>query len=192
MNIVVIYPGRFQPFGQHHLKAYKFLTSMFGHTNVYVVSSNKIDPVESPFSFNEKLWFMQNFIPMNRIVMVKNPYKAEELLENFDLENTIVIFAYSSKDANRISYNKKDGSPGYLQPYVNGNKLNPASVNGYIFILPEFNIKYKGKNLSGTYCRELLRKFASDLQSIEFQKEFKRIFGFFNKTLYFKILNKFK
>lgn len=192
MKLVVIYPGRFQPFGQHHFKAYKFLTAMFGPNNVYIVTSNHTNNIESPLSFNEKLWFMQNFIPLNKIEMVKNPYKAEELLKNFNLDDTIVIFAYSSKDENRISYTKKDGSPGYLQPYINGGDLKSASHNGYIFVLPEFSIKYKGKNLSGTYCRELLRKFSIDPSSIEFQKEFKRIFGFFNKTLYFKILDKFK
>jgi hypothetical protein len=53
-RIVAIYPGRFQPFGQHHAKAFAWLQSQFGKQNAYVATSDKIDPPKSPFSCKEK------------------------------------------------------------------------------------------------------------------------------------------
>ena len=51
-TVVAIYPGRFQPMGAHHAKAYKWLQSKF--KDAYVATSNKVDLPKSPFSFTEK------------------------------------------------------------------------------------------------------------------------------------------
>ena len=49
-KIVAIYPGRFQPMGAHHAKAYKWLNSKFSDT--YVATSGKVALPKSPFGFN--------------------------------------------------------------------------------------------------------------------------------------------
>ena len=41
-DIVVIYPGRFQPMGKHHAEVYKKLASRFGKSNTYVATSDKV------------------------------------------------------------------------------------------------------------------------------------------------------
>ena len=41
-TVVAIYPGRFQPMGQHHAAVYKKLASKFGQSNTFVVTSNKV------------------------------------------------------------------------------------------------------------------------------------------------------
>ena len=51
-NVVAIYPGRFQPMGNHHAQTYKWLKSKF--PDAHIVTSNKVDLPKSPFSFNEK------------------------------------------------------------------------------------------------------------------------------------------
>ena len=193
MNTIVIYPGRFQPFGAHHAQAYRFLTSMFGSQNVYVATSNVVKLPESPFTFEEKLQFIKQYVPSHMIQMCKNLYKAEEILSNYDLNSIRVVFAYSYKDIDRIAYIKNDGSQGYFLPYALFNKTQyTANQHGYILVLPEYNIKFHGRTLSGTYIRFLLKKMADDPLNSSNIQEFKRLFGFFDKKIYSNVLNKFK
>jgi nicotinamide mononucleotide adenylyltransferase len=78
-TVVAIYPGRFQPMGAHHSKTYKWLKSKF--KNAYVATSGKVDLPKSPFSFAEKKKIIKSH-GISKIVQVKNPYKAEEILKN--------------------------------------------------------------------------------------------------------------
>jgi len=41
-NVVVVYPGRFQPFHKGHYHSYSQLVSKFGKNNVYIATSDKI------------------------------------------------------------------------------------------------------------------------------------------------------
>ena len=43
-NIIVIYPGRFQPMGRHHAEVFKALQKQYGSDSVYIVTSNKVAP----------------------------------------------------------------------------------------------------------------------------------------------------
>jgi len=49
-RIIAVYPGRFQPFGPHHAKAFNWLQDQFGAENAYIVTSDKVKPPKSPLS----------------------------------------------------------------------------------------------------------------------------------------------
>ena len=102
MNYLVVYPGRFHPFHQGHLASYEYLTKKYGADNVYVATSDVQDPASSPFSYADKVAMMTKLgIPASHIVQVRNPYQAQELVNNLPEEvrnNTALIFAVSSKD----------------------------------------------------------------------------------------------
>ena len=49
-TVVAIYPGRFQPMGAHHAKAFKSVP----FKNKFIASSNKVALPKSPFTFAEK------------------------------------------------------------------------------------------------------------------------------------------
>ena len=84
METVVIYPGRFHPFHAGHKSSYNFLTSKFGKNNVFVATTSKQAPITSPFSYEEKQVMMTALgIPADKIVQVRNPYNAEEIIKNF-------------------------------------------------------------------------------------------------------------
>jgi nicotinamide mononucleotide adenylyltransferase len=51
-KIVAIYPGRFQPMGQHHVKAFKWLQQQFG-ADTYIATSDVVNLPKSPFNFKE-------------------------------------------------------------------------------------------------------------------------------------------
>jgi len=178
MKVIAIYPGRFQPFGLHHDKTFKWLSSKFGEKNTFIVTSNKTDSGKSPFNFKEKQAIISQYgIPSKNIIQVRSPYKADELTQKFDPDNTAVVFMYGEKDAGRINYNKKDGSKGYFQKYDKSIELAPLNQHGYIITAPNIslNIPPFGE-MSGTTLREFIK--SSD------PKSFEAVFGWYDSEIF--------
>ena len=120
---IAIYPGRFQPMGLHHYKTYQHLVNKFGSKSVYIVTSDVTGPT-SPFSFNEKKKIIQSYgVPANRIIKVKDPYKAIELTSKFS-DDTPVVFGFGAKDAGRLTSGK------YFKDYKDGEDLVGYKENG--------------------------------------------------------------
>jgi hypothetical protein len=148
-QLLVIYPGRFQPFHKGHYAVYEYLTGKFGRNNVYIATSNKTDNAKSPFTFAEKAYFMQlTGVPADRIVQATQPYQIENILSTgqitvADPANTVVIFAVSEKDMAedpRFSFAaKKDGSQPYFQPLTDIKDTVAMNQHGYIMTVPTFD-----------------------------------------------------
>lgn len=150
MKTIVIYPGRFHPFHKGHLASYTFLTKKFGKDAVYIASSNAQAPLTSPFSFEEKKQMAELLgVPADRFVQVKNPYRAEEITKKVNKpEDAVLVFALSEKDIGRFTFTKKDGTPGYIQPYPqNDAHLAPMTEHAYAFLTPTVKFKVAGKDL---------------------------------------------
>ena len=154
-QVVAIYPGRFHPFHKGHVSVYEYLKAKY--KNVYIATSDKVGPPKSPFTFAEKKMMMVHAgVPANAIVQTKNPYQAQEILENFDPANTAVVFAVSEKDMDedpRFSFKpKKDGSPSYFQPI--GKDLATFDKHGYITTVPTLDFDVLGEPMrSATQLR---------------------------------------
>ena len=143
---VVIFPGGFHPFHQGHYYVYETLVQKFPGADVYVAATNST--AERPFPFEEKRYLAaQAGVPADRFVLVKSPYKADEIVSQYNPETDHVIFALSEKDAGRISYTKKDGSLGYMQPYKDGVELAPIKEHGYVFITPKVDFTVAGQTV---------------------------------------------
>ncbi len=166
LRLLVIYPGRFQPWHKGHYAVYEHLTGKFGRNNVFVATSNKLDPPRSPFNFTEKQYFMMlTGVPNDRIVESSQPYVIDQLLRNpllssVDKANTVAIFAVSAKDMAedpRFSFgSKKDGSPSYFQPFKDIRQCQRADQHAYIMTVPTFDFKILGQPMrSGTELRSL-------------------------------------
>ena len=182
MRTIAIYPGRFQPFGRNHKSAYDELTKIFGVENTYIATSNKIAE-NSPFSFNEKKEIIENFgIPKNNIILTQNPYKAVEITDKFNPDNTAVVFMYGKKDADRIKYTKKDGTSGYFQPYEENEILLPLNQCGYIFVSTGTVQTDNNETISGTLMREKLKNIPPS--------EFEKLMGWYNEKTYNLIKDK--
>jgi hypothetical protein len=149
-NILVVYPGRFQPFHKGHKAVYDGLVAKFGRDRVFIATSNKVDPPRSPFSFSDKSVFMAlTGVPMDRVVESREPYKVPELVELYPAEKTVLIFAVSEKDMAedprfRMGY-KKDGNPTYFQPLPADLKdANTLDQHGYIMTVPTVDFTVLG------------------------------------------------
>jgi len=160
-QVVVVYPGRFQPFHKGHKAVYDHLSGEYD--NVYVATSDKVDPPKSPFSFDEKKKMMElTGMDTSKVVLTKQPYIPNEITQNFDKENTILLIAVSEKDMAedpRFSFNpKKDGSPSYFQDAKDGN-FETMDKHGYIMTVPTFDFKVLGKQAkSATEIRSMFAK----------------------------------
>ena len=85
LNLVVLYPGRFQPFHLGHKEVFESLQNRFGRDNVYIATSNKTELPKSPFNFNDKVQLMNAAgIPSDRIIEVVSPYQLPSQFNEFD------------------------------------------------------------------------------------------------------------
>ena len=187
-TVLVVYPGRFQPMGQHHAAVYKKLASKFGKANTFVVTSDIVKLPKSPLNFKEKYSVMQKHgIP--NVVQVKNPYQAQELTSKYDPETTALLFAVGAKDMKenprfKIGF-KKNGDPSYFQNYEdNKSTLQPFTKHGYLVVAPHVNIPIPGfGEMSGTILRQVLA--TADAET------FKDVMGFFDPKIYLMLQSKF-
>jgi hypothetical protein len=184
-TIIAIYPGRFQPFGQHHAKSFKWLQQKFGANNAYIATSDKVELPKSPFSFLEKKQIIEEYGLGDHVVQTKNPYKAEEILGSLDPSSTAVVFMVGAKDMQndpRFAMKpKRDGSPSYFQPYdANKNSLQGFDKHGYLIVGPHVSIAIPGYGeMSGTALRKALGAKVPRSQKI---KLFKSVFGWYDKS----------
>ena len=187
-TILVVYPGRFQPMGQHHAAVYKKLASKFGKSNTFVVTSDKVALPKSPLNFKEKYSVMKKHGVTN-VVQVKNPYQAQELTSKYDPETTALLFAVGAKDMKenprfKIGF-KKNGEPSYFQDYEdNKSTLQPFTKHGYLVVAPHVDINIPGfGEMSGTTLRQVLA--TADAET------FKDVMGFFDPKIYNMLQTKF-
>jgi cytidyltransferase-like protein len=137
-ELVVLYPGRFQPFHLGHREVFQSLQNKFGRDNVFIATSNKVEQPKSPFNFSDKTVFMNAAgIPGDRIIEVTNPYKLPE--PPFNPANTIFIAAVGAPDRDRLRPDsvKKDGTPGYFKTFESLDKCTTADKHGYVIIADE-------------------------------------------------------
>ena len=200
MKKIVIYPGRFQPMLPHHAAVYKKLQATFSDADIYVATSDKVDGTKSPFNFKEKAEIMQQLhdIPSDKILLAPQPYLVDSF-KQFDLENTMVIFAVGEKDTERFPMKNVDEKTGldmtvrgeprpkYYQ-MINTLKQHPAlpmSERGYIYVAP--NIDTDGEVASAS----AFRKAFTSVEDEQGQKAvFEKYFGEFNNNIFNLFKNK--
>lgn len=137
MKKLVIIPGGFHPFHAGHKALYDAAREAFPSADVFLAAT--ADTSSRPFPFKiKKFLARQAGVPANRFIQVKSPFRAEEITQMYDPDDTVLIFARSEKDAQqqpRPGGIKRDGSPAYLQPYQR-NGLQPFAQHGYMTYLP--------------------------------------------------------
>ena len=137
-QLVVLYPGRFQPFHLGHAEVFRDLQNKFGRDNVFIATSNKVELPKSPFNFSDKTVFMNAAgVPSDRIIEVTNPYKLPE--PQFNPANTIFIAVVGSPDRDRLKPDsvKKDGNPSYFKTFESLDKCTTADKHGYVIVADE-------------------------------------------------------
>jgi phosphopantetheine adenylyltransferase len=137
MKKLVIMPGGFHPFHPGHMALYQSAVRNFPDADVYVAATADTSQRPFPFEVKQKLARLAG-VPADRFVQVKSPFRAQEIVSQYDPKDTQLIFVRSDKDRQsqpQPGAFKKDGSPGYLQPYSE-RESQPMSQRGYVAYLP--------------------------------------------------------
>lgn len=202
MKKAIIYPGRFQPMLPHHAEVYRRLQSTFPDADVFVATSDKVDPPKSPFQFSEKVQIMQGMhgIPKDKILIAPQPYLVDSFKDKFDTENTMVIFAVGEKDNDRFPMKnidpdtgldmtvRGDPRPKYYQ-MINTLKTDPPmSMNdrGYIYNAPSIE-GLDGEVASASAFREAFTSVDNEQQQ---RAIFEKYMGTFNENIFALFKNK--
>lgn len=154
-KIISIFPGRFQPFGPHHLEVYKIAKKKYGQ--VYIATSDKVVLPESPFSFNQKRDIMDitGVLPKD-IVQTRIPYNPKEIYETLD-DDVKVIFIIGKKNSDRL---KGDFFTDVSNLFTDDRyKEKGAYIDSSIEILED------GEPISSTVTRDLIA--SNDIESVE-------------------------
>lgn len=136
MKQVVIMPGGFHPFHAGHKSLYDAARRVFPQADVYVAATDDTSQRPFPFAVKEKLARLAGVDP-ERFVRVKSPFRATEITQNYDPNDTVLIFVRSEKDRDKPPQPggvKKDGSAAYLQRL--DRKPAPMNQHGYMVYLP--------------------------------------------------------
>lgn len=169
----VIYPGRFQPMLPHHAKVYNRLRAQNPDSEVYIATSDKVEPNESPFNFEEKRSIISQLynIPQDKILQMKSPYNGDEYSKYFDEYKTILSLAVGEKDmkesprfkfdnidpVSKLNMKKRGDGPSYLQPEsALLNNPQPLSTAAYIITAP--TVTSGGAVASASNFRKELRE----------------------------------
>lgn len=194
-KLFIIYPGRFQPFHKGHKNVYDYLTTKFGGNEVFITTTDVVEPLKSPFNFDEKVKMMVlTGVPKNKIIKVKNNYNIQNLVDQIpiDINRDSVIFVVSEKDMAedpRFSkFTKKDGTPSYLQLIPkNLDRLQPAVTHGYINTTPTTDFTVLGNNVRSA---SQLRSQYTTLSSQKRKDFIKDLFGKYDENIYNIMNNK--
>lgn len=184
-KIVVVYPGRFQPFHKGHENTFNLLRERFGKNHTYLATSDKTEPERSPFAFSEKKRIITSLyeIPNRFVVEVESPYNPEEVTEKYDPDKDKLVVAVGAKDDEKIE--RLIGS--YYEIYDPEKNLESFKDTGYIFpVKKEEEIQLSGSPISGTKVRDLFR---SPMPKEKRKKLFDYVFGKFDGEV-FNFINK--
>tara|TARA_R110002110_G_scaffold10402_6_gene51138 strand:+ start:3655 stop:6546 length:2892 start_codon:yes stop_codon:yes gene_type:complete len=177
---IYIYPGRFQPMGQHHAETYRAIAEEYGPENVYVATSDKVEFPKSPFNFEEKKEIMiRHGIPEDKIVQVSNPYNI------FAGDPLGVADTYGPNGIEAVYFvGAKDMAEDPRFKVTSGvTKRDPKGYDWKIETAPHVSRDVDGfGEMSGTSLRNALER--AD------EETFAKIMGWFDPAIYNLILAK--
>ena len=185
---------------------------MFPNADVYIGTSDKIDPEKSPFNFVEKRMIAKaHGIDPSKVLLAPRPYhnmdyeaNFAKMSDNFDPNNVEIFFAVGEKDVGeRFPMNNVDektgldmkvrGEPGpkYYQ-MINTYKQDPQPMSKRGYIAPIDNIVDDMEEVQSASAFRQAFKDAPDVESAKqiFIKEFGEMNNAVFKLIYNKIVGK--
>lgn len=185
-DVIVLFPGKFQPMGQHQREEYFRLTRQFGKDNVYVVTDDKFNSNTNPLNFEEKTTIIKRH-GIKNIEKAINPFMPVELFENLDETKTTIIIAVSSKNLSKLKGFKR------LTKYNKSSHLPIKDIqNPYIYYTLTNNVKYTLPDFGELNSKNIF-KALSDRQAklAELKSRFISVFGWFDANIFNTVMEKF-
>ena len=184
-SIIVLFPGNFQPMGQHQREEYQRLCRKFGKDNVIVVTDDKIDQQKHPFSFDEKVTIMKRHGVKN-LEKALNPFYPTEIISKMDESNTVLIIAVSSKNISKLKPIKK------LTRYNGSGKLTIRDIqNPYVYYVVTNDVDYDIPSIGKLNFKNIQKALGDrDAKLSELKSRFISIFGWFDAKIFNMVIHK--
>jgi hypothetical protein len=153
MKTLVIMPGGFHPFHAGHYALYQAAQQAFPGAEVYVAATNDTSNRPFPFGVKEKLAKLAG-VDAGHFVQVKSPFQVQEITQQYNPEDTVLIFVRSEKDRTKPPQAggiKKNGEPAYLQPLTD----SPAPMNQHAYMTYLPTVEFGPGLTSATEIRDV-------------------------------------
>jgi hypothetical protein len=182
-SIAVFYGGRFQPMHKGHFGLYNQLTSRFGVDNVFIATTfgknqqimhSAGDYSTDPFTFEEKssIAYKMFDVKPGHIVDTR-PYNPDVKLIGRDPETTVVVLAFSEKDAGRL----KSGGALSPLPEDTSNLQSVSEGKSYFITMPV--------NEGGMSATDFRTTMADEsIDDAKKQNVFQQFFGKFDQEVF--------
>jgi hypothetical protein len=185
-DIILLFPGKFQPMGQHQRQEYFRLCREFGKDNVYLVTNDLVDIHKAPLSFDEKIKIIKRHGVLN-IEKALNPFMPTELFNDLDEKNTVVIFAVSKNNLKKLNGFKR------LTKYNKSSHLPIKDIqNPYVYYTLTNNVKYEIPSFGEMNSKSIFKALSDrEAKLAELKSRFISIFGWFDANIFNTIMKKF-
>lgn len=185
-DILVIYPGKFQPMAIYHKEEYDRICRKFDKDNVFIVTDDITDPIERPLTFDEKTAIMKRY-NVKHIIQSNTPFHATNVLEQFDNDSTVVIYAVDKDDVSKLKSYKR------LMRWNGTSQLPYKDIqNPYVYYMVVNHVRYDipsfGKMGSKTIFNALGDRSA---KLAELKSRFISIFGWFDADIFNMVVSKY-
>ena len=185
-DVLVLYPGKFQPMAIYHREEYDRICRKFDKDNVIVVTDETMDSIEKPLSYDEKYSIMKRH-NVKHIMKSNMPFHATEILEQFDSSNTIVIYAVDKDDVSKLKDYKR------LMRWNGTSKLPYKDIqNPYVYYIITNHVRYDIPSF-GEMNPKSIRKALEDRSAklTELKSRFISIFGWLDADIFNSVIAKF-
>jgi len=185
-DILVIYPGKFQPMAIYHKEEYDRICRKFDKENVFIVTDDITDPIEKPLTFDEKSTIMKRYNVKN-VMQSNTPFHATNVIEQFDNESTIVIYAVDKDDVSKLKDYKR------LMRWNGTSQLPYKDIqNPYVYYMVVNHVRYDIPSFGKMASKSIFHALGDRSAKLsELKSRFISIFGWFDVDIFNMIISKF-
>ena len=185
-DVLVIYPGKFQPMAIYHKEEYDRICRKFDKDNVIIVTDDVTDPIEKPLTFDEKSSIMRRH-NVKHIMQSNTPFHATNVIEQFDGDNTVVIYAVDKDDVSKLKDYKR------LMRWNGTSQLTYKDIqNPYVYYMVVNHVRYDIPSFGKMGSKSIFSALADRSAKLsELKSRFISVFGWFDVDIFNMVVSKF-
>jgi hypothetical protein len=185
-DVLVIYPGKFQPMAIYHREEYDRICRKFDKDNVIIVTDDITDPIEKPLTFDEKSSIMRRH-NVKHIMQSNTPFHATNVIEQFDNDSTVVIYAVDKDDVSKLKDYKR------LMRWNGTSQLTYKDIqNPYVYYMVVNHVRYDIPSFGKMGSKSIFSALADRSAKLsELKSRFISVFGWFDVDIFNMVVSKF-
>jgi hypothetical protein len=185
-DIVVLYPGKFQPMAIYHREEYERICRKFDKDNVIIVTDDITDAIEKPLTFDEKSSIMRRH-NVKHIIQSNTPFHATNVIEQFDNDSTIVIYAVDKDDISKLKDYKR------LMRWNGSSQLPYKDIqNPYVYYMVTNHVRYDIPSFGKMTQKSIFAALSDRSAKLsELKSRFISVFGWFDVDIFNMVVSKF-